>query len=321
MTPEMMALVAGVTVAAVFLLLSIRIIPQGSERTVERFGRFVRIQRPGLRYLVPLVERTGHKQVMKEQILEVPRLEILVGKQISLTLGISCFYQVFDSAKASYEVEGLEESLRHVVISTIRTSLANLDMNTVLTRRDDVGRKLLEILDLATEPWGAKITRLEFQEITPPQDLVDAVKAKLAAELKREATVLLAEGEQQAAALRADAERRNHLALAEADNERAELEAQAKERRADADARAALSLSKVLEQGDARALSYLLGQSYIDAIKALAQNDRAMVVPLDTSKLSESLDCIADLVRVAGASEEARTNARAEWTKSGVTNP
>jgi len=298
MTPEMMGLVAGVTVAAVFLLLSIRIIPQGSERTVERFGRFVRVQRPGLRFLIPLVERTGPKQVMKEQVLEVPRLEILVGEQVSLTLVVSCFYQVFDSAKATYEVEGLEESLRHVVVSTIRTSLANLDMNTVLTRRDDVSRKLLEILDLSTEPWGVKITRLEFQEITPPEDLVSAVKEKLAAELKREATVLLAEGEQQAALLRAEAKKHVHLALAEADKELADLEVQAKERRAEADARAVVMLSRAMEKGDSRALNYLLGQSYIEAIKTLAGNDR-----LDVSKLPESLDGIASLVRAITTDE------------------
>jgi len=298
MTPEMMGLVAGVTVAAVFLLLSIRIIPQGSERTVERFGRFVRVQRPGLRFLIPLVERTGPKQVMKEQVLEVPRLEILVGEQVSLTLGVSCFYQVFDSAKATYEVEGLEESLRHVVVSTIRTSLANLDMNTVLTRRDDVSRKLLEILDLSTEPWGVKITHLEFQEITPPEDLVSAVKEKLAAELKREATVLLAEGEQQAASLRAEAKKHVHLALAEADKELADLEVQAKERRAEADARAVVMLSRAMEKGDSRALNYLLGQSYIEAIKTLAGNDR-----LDVSKLPESLDGIASLVRAITTDE------------------
>jgi regulator of protease activity HflC (stomatin/prohibitin superfamily) len=300
MTPEMMGLVAGVTVAAVFLLLSIRIIPQGSERTVERFGRFVRVQRAGLRFLIPLVERTGSKQVMKEQVLAVPRLEILVGKQVSLTLGVSCFYQVFDSAKASYEVEGLEESLRHVVVSTIRTSLASFDMNTVLTRRDDVSRKLLEILDLSTEPWGVKITRLEFQEITPPEDLVNAVKEKLAAELKREATVLLAEGEQQAASLRAEATKHVHLALAEADKERADLEVQAKEIRAEADARAVVMLSRAMEKGDPRALNYLLGQSYIEAIKTLAGNDR-----LDVSKLPESLDGIASLLRAAIVTDEA----------------
>lgn len=305
MTPEMMGLVAAVTVAAVFLLLSIRIIPQGSQRTVERFGRFVRVQHPGLRYVIPVIERTGRKQVMKEQVLEIPRLEVLANAQVTLTLSVSCFYQVFDSAKASYEVDAVADSLRHVVVATIRSALAKLDMNTVLTRREDLSRKLLETLDPSTEPWGVKITRLEFQEIRPPENLISAVKDKLAAELKREATILIAEGEQQAAALRAEAEKRVHVALAEAEKERAELEAQAKERRTEADARAIVMLSRAMEKGDSRALSFLLGQAYVDAIKKFSENDRAMVVPLDTSKLSESLDGIANLVRAAIAVDEA----------------
>ncbi|MEJ2130107.1 MAG: SPFH/Band 7/PHB domain protein [Gammaproteobacteria bacterium] len=318
MMPELIGLVAAIAVAAVLLSLSIRIIPQGTERTVERFGRFARLQRPGLRWLVPLIERNGHRQVMSEQVLEIPTLEVIVGKQVALEVGVSCFYQVFDAAMASYEVANLDASLRHVVVSALRTGLANLDMRTILTRRDDLSRKLLDMLDPSTEPWGVKVTRLEFQEIAPPKDLVDAVKEKLAAELRREAAVLLAEGEQQAASLRARAEKHAHLALAEADKERADLEAAAKERPAEADARAAVLLSRALEQGDSRALSYLLGQSYIDAIRTLAQNGRATIVPLDTSKLSEGLDGIAELARATSATDEHRTNARAEWTKSPV---
>lgn len=305
MTPEMMGLAAVVAVAAVFLLLSVRIIPQGSQRTVERFGRFVRVQRPGLRFVFPVIERTGRKQLMKEQVLEIPTLDVLVNAQVVLKLSVCCLYQVIDCAKASYEVESLDDALRHVVVSAIRTSLARLDMGTVLTRREDLSCKLLESLDPSTEPWGVKITRLEFQEIMPPQDLIAAVREKLTAELKRDATVLTAEGEQRAASLRSETERHGHVALAEADKERAQFEAEAKERRAEADARAIAMLSRAMEQGDSRALNYLLGQSYVDAIKALAQNERAMVVPLDTSKLSESLDGIANLVRAAIARDEA----------------
>jgi len=298
-------LVAGIAGGAVLLLvlLSVRRVPQGFEYTVERFGRFRRLLGPGLRFVLPLADRIGARQDMRERHLALPKAEYLTQDRVPLQIDAAAFWQIQDAARASYEVEDLETSLRALLTVSLRTLIGERDLDEVTSTRAALNARLLTAVEDAASVWGVSITRTELAEVTPPAALVAAVESARLLTVAAEAKRAAAEDEAQARRIEAEAERDAQRLAAKARADTARIDAASSERVAEGDARATLMLSRAVSEGDGRALNYLLARRYVDTLKLLAQSDnsRLVVLPLENGGLTTSLSGIRELAEATFA--------------------
>lgn len=287
--------------AVVLVFLGVKSVPQGMEYTVERFGRYVSTLRPGLNLIVPIVDRVGHKMNMMEQVLDVPSQEVITKDNAMVTVDGVVFYQIMDAAKAAYEVSGLDYAILNLTMTNIRTVMGSMDLDELLSRRDDINARLLGVVDDATTPWGVKVTRIEIKDISPPNDLVDAMARQMKAERLKRAAILEAEGERQSAILKAEGEKQSAILKAEGEKEAAFREAEARERLAAAEAKATQMVSESISKGDINAVNYFVATKYVEALQniATAPNEKLVFMPLEASGVIGAVGGIAELAKNA----------------------
>src|ERR1700750_1276061 len=297
------SIVALVVVVVVVIVLAklIRIVPQGYEWTVERFGRYTRTLSPGLHFLAPFIYNIGRKMNMMEQVLDVPSQDVITKDNAVVRVDGVVFYQVLDAAKAAYEVANLETAALALIMTNIRTVLGSMDLDESLSQRDAINAKLLGVIDEATHPWGLKVTRIELKDIQPPRDLVDSMARQMKAEREKRANILDAEGFRQAAILKAEGEKQSVILAAEGEKEAAFRQAEARERLAAAEAKATEVVSAAIVNGDVSALNYFVANKYVEALKAMADspNQKMLLMPIEATGVIGSLAGIAELARNA----------------------
>jgi regulator of protease activity HflC (stomatin/prohibitin superfamily) len=211
------------------------------------------------------------------------------------------FFQVLDPARAAYEVHQLDYAILNLVITNIRNVMGSMDLDEILSRRDDINARLLSVVDEATSPWGTKITRIEIKDITPPQDLVAAMGRQMKAEREKRANILEAEGFRQAAILKAEGEKQSNILQAEGDREAAFRDAEARERLSQAEAFATKTVSEAIAAGNVQAINYFVATKYIEAFQAVATapNQKVIMLPIEASNMLGSLEGIAELAKEA----------------------
>ena len=287
-------------VAGVILLFkTVRMVPQGYEWTVERFGRYTQTLSPGLHFLVPVVYGIGRKVNMMEQVLEVPSQDVITKDNAVVKVDGIVFFQVLDAAKAAYEVATLEIAILNLVMTNIRTAIGSMDLDESLSKRDEINTKVLVAVDQATHPWGIKVNRIELKDIAPPRDLIDAMAKQMKAEREKRANILEAEGFRQAAILKAEGEKQSVILEAEGDKEAAFRQAEARERLAEAEAAATKSVSDAIAGGNVQAINYFIAQKYVEALKDFAHspNQKLLMLPMETTGVLGSLAGIAELAK------------------------
>ncbi|MDY4285495.1 MULTISPECIES: SPFH domain-containing protein [Xanthomonas] len=285
----------------VVLFKTVRMVPQGFQWTVERFGRYTHTLSPGLHFLIPWVYGVGRKVNMMEQVLDVPSQDVITKDNAVVRVDGVVFFQVLDAAKAAYEVSNLEIATIALVQTNIRTVIGSMDLDESLSQRETINAQLLNVVDHATNPWGIKVTRIEIRDIQPPRDLVDAMARQMKAEREKRAQILEAEGSRQSEILRADGEKQAAVLEAEGRKEAAFRDAEARERLAEAEARATAMVSKAIAEGDVQAINYFVAQKYVEAFKELATapNQKFVLMPMESSGIIGSIAGIAELAREA----------------------
>jgi len=290
---------ALVLVVIVTIAMGVRTVPQGYAYTVERFGRYSRTLGPGLGLILPYIEQIGKKVNVMEQVLDVPSQEAFTRDNAGVTIDAAAFYQVLDAARASYEVSNLNQALLVLTMTNIRTVVGSMDLDQLLSHRDEINERLLRVVDAAASPWGAKVTRVEIKDILPPQDLAGAMARQMKAEREKRAAVLEAEGLRQAEILRAEGDKQSQILSAEGRKEAAFRDAEARERLAEAEAKATAMVSEAITQGDLSAANFIVAEKYIDAIRALATapNQKVVILPIEAAGLAGTLGGIAELTK------------------------
>jgi regulator of protease activity HflC (stomatin/prohibitin superfamily) len=308
------------------LLRSIRMVPQGSNYTVERFGRYVRTLPPGLGIIVPFFDRVGHKLSMMERVLDVPSQEVITRDNAMVKVDGVAFFQVMEAAKAAYEVQNLENAILNLVMTNVRTVMGSMDLDSLLSQRDEINHRLMGVVDHAASPWGIKINRIEIKDISPPRDLVEAMARQMKAERDKRASVLEAEGQRQSLILRAEGEKQSVVLEAEGRREAAFRDAEARERAAEAEAKATLLVSEAIAGGNIQAINYFVANNYMKALEALASspNQKVLMLPLEASSVIGSLTGIAEIAREAfggGPSDQTAAVAPKRKGSSGASVP
>lgn len=290
-------LVAGVVV----LFKTVRMVPQGYEWTVERFGKYTHTMTPGLHFLIPVVYGVGRKINMMEQVMDVPSQDVITKDNAVVKVDGVVYFQVLDAAKAAYEVATLEIAILNLVMTNIRTAIGSMDLDESLSKRDEINTKVLMAVDQATHPWGLKVNRIELKDIQPPRDLVDSMARQMKAEREKRANILEAEGFRQAAILKAEGDKQAVILEAEGEREAAFREAEARERLAEAEAKATEMVSNAIASGNVQAINYFVAQKYIEAFKSLAEapNQKFVMMPMESAGVIGSLGGIAELAKQA----------------------
>ncbi len=302
----------GFVVVAVFLVLAIvvalgaiKIVPQGREVTVERFGRYTRTLKPGISILTPFVEGIGRRINMMEQVLQVPQQEVITKDNVTVQVDAIVFIQVMDAAAAAYRVTNLDFAITQLTMTNLRTVVGNMELDEVLSQRDHINSRLLEVIDQATTPWGVKVARIEIKDLQPPPDITNAMARQMKAERERRAVITEADGEKQAAITVAEGQKQSAILQAEGRKEAAFRDAEARERSAAAEAKATELVSNAIAKGDVNAINYFVAQKYVEAFGKLAESPQAktVIVPAEMSALVGSIAGITELVKTAQAEQ------------------
>ena len=301
-------IIALLAIAVVFM--GVKTVPQGTEYTVERFGKYTKTLKPGLNFIVPFVDHIGNKINMREQVLDIEKQSVISKDNAVVQTDGVVFHQIVDAAKSTYEVNDLHNAMRNLCLTNIRTVLGAMSLDEMLSNREEINTRLLTVVDQATNPWGVKVTRIEIKDLEPPADLVEAMSRQMKAERQKRADILEAEGQRQSEILRAEGKKQSAILDSEGRKEAAFRDAEARERFAEAEANATRLVSDAIRDGDVQALNYFVATKYTEALQAIgaADNQKLVLMPIEASSLIGSLAGIGELTKsIFGKDKDATT--------------
>ncbi|MEQ8389685.1 MAG: SPFH domain-containing protein [Thalassospira sp.] len=297
---------AFVVLAVVLTFLSVKIVPQGYEVTVERLGRYLRTLDPGMHILVPIIDRLGQRMSLMERVLDIPSQEVISRDNASVVVDGVVFIRVTNTKDAAYKVERLDYAVQNLAMTNLRSVLGSMELDEMLSNREKISLLLLAVLDEATSDWGVKITRVEIKDVNPPEDLTEAMNRQMKAEREKRALILEADGEREANIKRAEGEKSAAILAAEGRMAAAELDAQARERTAAAEAKATETVSKAIREGDIQAINYFVAQKYVESLGQIASssNSKLVFMPLDASGVVGSIGGVTELIKTISQTEK-----------------
>jgi regulator of protease activity HflC (stomatin/prohibitin superfamily) len=294
-------------VVVLTLFAGVKTVPQGYNYTVQRFGRYTRTLKPGLNIITPFFDRIGARMNMMETVLDVPSQEVITRDNATAKVNGVTFYQVLDAARAAYEVNDLQNAILNLTMTNIRTVMGSMNLDELLSNRDEINERLLKVVDAAAGPWGIKITRIEIKDIDPPRDLVDSMARQMKAEREKRASILEAEGQRESQIKRAEGLKQAAILEAEGRREAAFRDAEARERQAEAEAKATAMMSQAIAMGDVQAINYFVAQKYVEALAEFARspNQKTFLMPVEAAGVIGALGGITELAREAFSGDSA----------------
>ena len=315
MNTFVIVLIALVICALVVIKKSLVIIPQSETKIIERLGKYYATLRPGINIIIPFIDRA--KEIvavrrgryiytdsidLREQVYDFDKQNVITKDNVQTQINALLYFQIVDPFKAVYEINNLPNAIEKLTQTTLRNIIGELELDQTLTSRDTINTKLRAVLDDATNKWGIKVNRVELQDITPPESVLQAMEKQMQAERNKRATILTSEGEKAAAILKSEGEKTAIINKAEADKQmailNAEGEAQARIRKAEAEAIAIEKITEAVGKSTNPA-NYLLAQKYIQMLQEVATGDKTKTVylPYEATNLMGSIGGIKDLFK------------------------
>lgn len=318
----------ALSVVAIFILSLISkctyLIQQAEVVVIERLGKFHRILKPGIHFMVPFVD-TPRKIMwtyfredprgkgslyrftemieridLREAVYDFPKQNVITKDNVTMEINALLYYQVTDPRSAIYEVNNLPQAIEKLTQTTLRNIIGSMDLDESLTSRDLINERLRIILDEATDKWGVKVNRVELQEVNPPRDIIGAMEKQMRAERDRRAAILEAEGQKQASILEAEGEKISAILKAEGAKfaEIAHAEGTAEARRLTAAAEAeAITLIRGSAPAASDPLQYLVAMNYIKALPEMLKDrdGKLIMMPYEMSGMMSSLAGIKEI--------------------------
>lgn len=308
-------LIALVLLAVIIVSKSITIVSQSETMIIERLGRYQATLKPGVNIIVPFIDKAKTIVTMRngrylytntidlrEQVYDFDKQNVITKDNVQTQINALLYFQIVDPFKAVYEINNLPNAIEKLTQTTLRNIIGELELDETLTSRDTINTKLRAVLDDATNKWGIKVNRVELQDITPPQTVLQAMEKQMQAERNKRAEILNSEGEKQSAILKSEGEKMATINRAEADKQREILNAEglaaAKIKQAEAEARAIELITEAVGKSTNPA-NYLLAQKYIQMMREVAEGDKTKTVylPYEATNLLGSIDGIKDLFK------------------------
>ena len=289
--------------AVVVVMAGVKVVPQGQQWTVERFGRYTRTLTPGLSLLVPFMDRVGRKLKMMESVLDVPSQNVISRDNVAVTADGVVFYRIDNAAQAAYEIDHLEKAIVNLTTTNLRSVLGSMELDHMLSNREMINDRLLAAVDAATTPWGVKVTRVEIRDLNMAPELQEAMNLQMTAERHRRAVVTKASGQKEAEVLQAEGEKQAAVLRAEGEKQSAILRAEARECEAEAEARATREVSEAIKSGDVQALQYFVGLKYVEALRDVGNgpNSKLVLMPLEASGITGAVAGVTELLKSSGS--------------------
>ena len=280
-------LIAIVVCVILFVKMSLVIIPQSETKIVERLGRYHATLKPGINIIIPFIDKAKSIVVLnhgryqnsttidlREQVYDFPKQNVITKDNVQTEINALLYFQIVDPFKATYEINNLPNAIEKLTQTTLRNIIGELELDETLTSRDTINKKLSAVLDDATDKWGVKVNRVELQDITPPNSVLNAMEKQMQAERNKRAQILTSEGQKAAEILASEGEKTAIVNKVEAARQQAILEAegeaQARIRKAEAEAKAIELITQAVGKSTNPA-NYLLGS--IGGIKDLFKAD------------------------------------------------
>ena len=282
---------------------SVKIVNQGDEAIVEKLGKYNgRKLKPGLSFVVPFLDRVAYKETIREQVLDIPPQQCITRDNVSISVDAVVYWRIMDLEKACYKVNNLQAAMENLVRTQIRSEMGKLELDQTFTARTEVNEMLLRDLDIATDPWGVKVTRVELRDICPAKAVMDAMELQMSAERQKRAAILKSEGERDSAINSARGHAEARVLDAEAHQKAMILEAQAERQtqvlKAHATAEALQIITKVLKNDPKayEALQFLLAQNYMDMGTTIGNSDSSKVMFIDPRSIPATLEGMKSIV-------------------------
>ncbi|HLP87651.1 MAG TPA: stomatin-like protein [Nostocaceae cyanobacterium] len=297
---------------------SVKIINQGNEALVERFGRYDRKLKPGLRVVVPVLDQVVYRETIREKVLDIPPQKCITRDNVGIEVDAVVYWRIVDMEKAWYKVENLQSAMVNLVLTQIRSEMGQLELDETFTARAQINELLLRDLDVATDPWGVKVTRVELRDIIPSQAVRESMELQMSAERRRRAAILNSEGEREAAVnsargkaeaqvLEAEAKQKSVVLQAEAEQKAIVLKAQADRQQQVLKAQAVAESAEIIAQRmkanpeACKALEVLLALNYLDMGMVIGKSDSSKVMFMDPRTIPGTLEGIRSIVSDAPA--------------------
>jgi regulator of protease activity HflC (stomatin/prohibitin superfamily) len=281
---------------------SVKIVNEKNEYLVERLGSYNKKLTPGLNFVIPFMDRVVYQGTIREKVLDIPPQSCITKDNVSITVDAVVYWRIFDMEKAYYKVENLQSAMVNMVLTQIRAEIGKLELDETFTARSEIGESLLRDLDISTDPWGVKVTRVELRDIIPAKAVQDSMELQMAAERKKRAAILTSEGERDAAINSAQGQAQARILDAEAMKKSAILQAEAERQQkilqAEATAAALNILTEKLSTNpDTReALQFLLAQQYLDMGMSIGTSESSKVMFIDPRSIISTLEGMRSVI-------------------------
>ncbi|MEE3393421.1 MAG: stomatin-like protein [Lachnospiraceae bacterium] len=298
-----------IILAIIFAILftCIKIVPQASAYVIERLGAYQTVWNVGLNFKVPFIDRIARKVSLKEQQLDFPPQPVITKDNVTMQIDTLIFFQITDPKLYTYGVDNPIQAIENLTATTLRNIIGDLELDETLTSREVINTKMRASLDVATDPWGIKVNRVEVKNIIPPAPIRDAMEKQMKAEREKREAILRSEGEKQSAILVAEGKKQAAILDAEAEKQaqilRAEATKEATIREAEGEAEAIIAVQKAKAEGikllnESMPTDKVIELKSLDAFEKAADGQATkIIVPSNISGLAGTIKTITEVAK------------------------